>query len=185
MRYQGIIHVRAGTINDTNSDDLADTDEVEEFDDSVRVTSAGCTIKGTYVKTAPYPGFPTDMNPQMGVLMTVAEGESLIKEGVWDNRFKYVDELIRMGANIKSDSRSATFTGVKKLHGAPVTACDLRAGAAFIIAGLMADGVTEIDNIYHIQRGYEDIVGKLKRVGADIELKYFPDDTGMVNNTAG
>lgn len=155
---------------------------VEEYDDSVRVNTAGCELKGTYVKTAPYPGFPTDMNPQIGVLMTVAQGESIIREGVWDNRFKYVDELIRMGATIKSDSKSATFTGVKNLHGAPVTACDLRAGAAFIIAGLMAQGVTEIDNIYHIQRGYEDIVGKLKKVGADIELKYVPDDTNVMNN---
>ena len=155
---------------------------VEEYDDSVRVIGAGCSVKGTYVKTAPYPGFPTDMNPQMGVLMAVAEGESVIKEGVWDNRFKYVEELVRMGAEIKSDSRSAVFQGVKNLHGAPITACDLRAGAAFIIAGLMAEGVTEIDNIYHIQRGYEDIVGKLKKVGADIELRYVPDEANALNN---
>ncbi|MCR5353845.1 MAG: UDP-N-acetylglucosamine 1-carboxyvinyltransferase, partial [Clostridiales bacterium] len=144
--------------------------EVEEYDDSVRVRGEGMEIKGTYVKTAPYPGFPTDMNPQMGALMAIAGGQSMIREGVWDNRFKYVDELIRMGADIKSDSKSATFTGVKTLHGAPVSACDLRAGAALIIAGLSANGKTEIDNIYHIQRGYEDIVGKLKNVGADIEL---------------
>lgn len=155
---------------------------VEEFDDSVRVNTLGAEIKGTYVKTAPYPGFPTDMNPQIGVLMSVATGESIIREGVWDNRFKYVDELIRMGANIKSDSKSATFKGVKNLHGAPVTACDLRAGAAFIIAGLMAEGITEIDNIYHIQRGYENIVGKLKNVGADIELRYAPDEANALNN---
>lgn len=155
---------------------------VEEYDDSVRVIGTGCDIKGTYVKTAPYPGFPTDMNPQIGVLMSVAKGESIIREGVWDNRFKYVEELIRMGADIKSDSRSASFNGVEKLHGAPISACDLRAGAAFIIAGLMAEGVTEIDNIHHIQRGYEDIVGKLKRVGADIELKYVPDDMNVLNS---
>lgn len=154
---------------------------VEEYDDSVRVMAVGCEINGTYVKTAPYPGFPTDMNPQMGVLMTIAKGESLIREGVWDNRFRYVDELVRMGADIKSDSKSATFHGVEYLHGAPVTACDLRAGAAFIIAGLMARGVTEIDSIHHIQRGYEDIVGKLKKVGAMIELKYVPDDSGALN----
>lgn len=154
---------------------------VEEFDDSVRVDARGCKIKGTYVKTAPYPGFPTDMNPQMGVLMAVAEGDSTMREGVWDNRFKYVDELKRMGAQITSDSKSAVFKGVKYLHGAPVTACDLRAGAAFIIAGLMAHGVTEIDNIYHIQRGYEDIVGKLKRVGANIELRFVPDDNTLNN----
>ncbi len=157
---------------------------VEEMDDAVRVSAVGCSLKGTYVKTAPYPGFPTDMNPQIGVLMCVAEGTSSIREGVWDNRFRYVDELIRMGADIKSDSRSAEFTCVPSLHGAPVSACDLRAGAAFIIAGLMANGVTEIDNIYHIQRGYEDIVGKLKNVGADIELRYVPDEAAAVG-TAG
>ncbi|MBP5246090.1 MAG: UDP-N-acetylglucosamine 1-carboxyvinyltransferase [Clostridia bacterium] len=156
--------------------------EVEEYDDSVRVRGEGMEIKGTYVKTAPYPGFPTDMNPQMGALMAIAGGQSMIREGVWDNRFKYVDELIRMGADIKSDSKSATFTGVKTLHGAPVSACDLRAGAALIIAGLSANGKTEIDNIYHIQRGYEDIVGKLKNVGADIELKYVPDEASALNN---
>lgn len=155
---------------------------VEEFDDSVRVSGVGCTPKGTYVKTAPYPGFPTDMNPQIGVLMSVSEGESVIKEGVWDNRFRYIDELIRMGADVNSDSRSATFRGVKKLHGTPISACDLRAGAAFIIAGLMAEGITEIDNIYHIQRGYEDIVGKLKKVGANIELRYVPDENNSLNN---
>ncbi len=156
--------------------------EVEEYDDSVRVRGKGMQINGTYVKTAPYPGFPTDMNPQMGALMAIAEGQSMIREGVWDNRFKYVDELIRMGADIKSDSKSATFTGVKTLHGAPVSACDLRAGAALIIAGLSATGKTEIDNIHHIQRGYEDIVGKLKKVGADIELRYVPDDASALNS---
>lgn len=155
---------------------------VEEFDDAVRVSAVGCTLKGTYVKTAPYPGFPTDMNPQIGVLMSVASGESVIREGVWDNRFRYVEELIRMGADVKSDSQSAVFHGVEKLHGAPISACDLRAGAAFIIAGLMATGETEIDNIYHIQRGYEDIVGKLKKVGADIELRYVPDEFTTLNS---
>ena len=155
---------------------------VEEFDDSVKVSCNLSDLKGTYVKTAPYPGFPTDMNPQIGVLMSIAKGESMIKEGVWDNRFKYVDELIRMGANIKSEAQSAVFTGVSSLHGAPISACDLRAGAAFIIAGLAARGVTEIDNIHHIQRGYEDIVGKLKKVGADIELRYVPDDSNQLDN---
>ncbi len=152
---------------------------VEEFDDSVRVSSFGAKLVGTHVKTAPYPGFPTDMNPQMAVLMTIAEGESIIREGVWDNRFKYTDELIRMGAEINSTSQSAVINGVSHLHGAPVTACDLRAGAAFIIAGLAAHGVTEIDNIHHIQRGYENIVGKLAGVGADIELRYVPEDTSL------
>ncbi len=150
--------------------------EVQEFDDAVRVSYAG-QIHGTNVKTLPYPGFPTDMNPQMGVLMCLADTPSIIREGVWDNRFKYVDELVRMGAEIVvTDGKIANFSGGTGLYGAPVTACDLRAGAAFIIAGLCAEGVTEIDNIKHIQRGYDDIVGKLKGVGADIKLVTLPDD---------
>ena len=117
------------------------------------------------------------MNPQMGVLMCLASTPSIIREGVWDNRFKYVDELVRMGAEIKvTDGKAAHFSGGSSLLGAPITACDLRAGAAFIIAGLCAAGVTEIDNIRHIQRGYENIVGKLQGVGADIQLVSVPDD---------
>ena len=144
--------------------------EVEEFDDSVRVKYIG-EMTGVNVKTLPYPGFPTDMNPQMGVLMCIANGKSTMREGVWDNRFKYCDELYKMGAAIKvSDGKMAEFLGGASLKGASLTACDLRAGAAFIIAGLAAEGTTEIDNIKHIQRGYEDICGKLRGVGADIEL---------------
>ena len=144
--------------------------EVEEYDDAVRVKYIG-EVNGINVKTLPYPGFPTDMNPQMGVLMCIADGKSTMREGVWDNRFKYCDELYKMGAAIKvSDGKMAEFLGGASLKGAQITACDLRAGAAFIIAGLAADGVTEIDNIRHIQRGYEDICGKLRGVGADIEL---------------
>lgn len=144
--------------------------EVEEYDDAVRVRYVG-PFEGINVKTLPYPGFPTDMNPQMGVLMTLASTKSTMREGVWDNRFKYTDELCRMGAKIQvTDGKAADFDGNAKLCGAPVTACDLRAGAALIIAGLAATGVTEIDNIKYIQRGYEDIVGKLQGVGADIRL---------------
>lgn len=155
--------------------------EVEEYDTAVRVKYAG-QMSPTNIKTLPYPGFPTDMNPQMGILLCLAKGSSTLREGVWDNRFKYVDELIRMGAEIKvNDGKFAHFEGVEGLHGAPVTACDLRAGAALIIAGLAADGVTEIDNIRHIQRGYEDIVGKLRNVGADIELVTVPDDDDALN----
>jgi len=150
--------------------------EVEEYDTAVRVAYAG-ELTPTNIKTLPYPGFPTDMNPQMGILLCLAKGASTLREGVWDNRFKYVDELVRMGAEIKvNDGKFAHFEGVEGLHGAPVSACDLRAGAALIIAGLAAEGITEIDNIRHIQRGYEDIVGKLKAVGADIELVTVPDD---------
>ena len=144
--------------------------EVEEFDDAVRVKYVG-ELNGINVKTLPYPGFPTDMNPQMGVIMAMASSKSTMREGVWDNRFKYTDELCRMGAKIQvTDGKTADFEGGANLCGAPVTACDLRAGAAFIIAGLAATGVTEIDNIKHIQRGYENIVGKLQGVGADIRL---------------
>ncbi len=144
--------------------------EVEEYDDAVRVKYVG-ELNGINVKTLPYPGFPTDMNPQMGVLMCMAEGKSIMREGVWDNRFKYVDELYKMGAAVKvSDGKQAEFLGGAKLKGAAITACDLRAGAAFIIAGLAANGETVIDNIGHIQRGYEDIASKLRGVGADIEL---------------
>ncbi len=155
--------------------------EVEEFDTAVKVSYKG-EITGTNVKTLPYPGFPTDMNPQIGVLMCLANTSSTLREGVWDNRFKYVDELKRMGADISvTDGKTAHFEGGNTLLGAPVTACDLRAGAALIIAGLCADGVTEIENIRHIQRGYEDIVGKLKEVGADIKLVNFPDDTSALD----
>ena len=144
--------------------------EVEEYDDAVRVKYIG-EISGANVKTLPYPGFPTDMNPQMGVLMCLANGTSTMREGVWDNRFKYCDELYKMGAVIKvSDGKMAEFLGGANLKGANINACDLRAGAAFIIAGLAAEGVTEIGNIGHIQRGYEDICGKLRAVGADIQL---------------
>lgn len=150
--------------------------EVEEYDTSVRIKYVG-ELSPINVKTLPYPGFPTDMNPQIGVLLCLAKGTSTLREGVWDNRFKYVDELLSMGADIKvTDGKMATFEGVQSLHGAPVTACDLRAGAALIIAGLASNGVTEIDDIRHIQRGYENIVGKLKSVGADIELVNIPDD---------
>ena len=150
--------------------------EVEEYDNSIRVAYVD-ECNGTSVKTLPYPGFPTDMNPQIGVLMCMASTKSTIREGVWDNRFKYVDELSRMGADIKvTDGKMAEFSGGAKLLGAPVTACDLRAGAALIIAGLAATGTTEIDNIRHIQRGYENIVGKLAAVGADIKLVSLPDD---------
>ena len=147
-------------------------------DNLITVNAKDAEIKGTYVKTAPYPGFPTDMNPQIGVLMCIAEGTSSIRESVWDNRFRYTDELIRMGADIKCvDSRIAEFSGVGQLHGAPRRACDLRAGAAFIIAGLAATGETTIDRIYHIQRGYENIVEKLQGVGADIVLRVVPDNS--------
>lgn len=128
------------------------------------------------VKTLPYPGFPTDMQPQIAAVLCLAKGTSILTEGVWDNRYRYADEFRRMGANIQVDGKIAVIEGVKHLTGAPVCACDLRAGAAMIIAGLAAHGVTEVDQIYHIERGYEDIVPKLAKLGADIRLKPIPDE---------
>ncbi len=144
--------------------------KVTEYDDSVRVQSEG-RFKRINLKTMPHPGFPTDMQPQMAVLLSVAEGTSLVSEGVWDNRFKYIDQLMRMGADIQVDGTMAVFQGVKELMGAPVKADDLRAGAAMIIAGLIARGTTEIEDIIYIDRGYEDYVDKLRNVGADIYRK--------------
>lgn len=140
---------------------------IEEYDDCVRVCSMG-TLKRANVKTMPYPGFPTDMQPQILTLLTAAEGTSIVTENVWDNRFKYVEELQRMGATISVEGRNAVIEGGNRLTGAPVSSTDLRAGAAMVIAGLMADGVTEVRNIKYIDRGYEDFESKLKALGAQI-----------------
>ena len=141
---------------------------VEEFDDAVRVISEG-KLQHTQVTTLPYPGFPTDMQPQMAVLLGIAEGTSTVTESIFENRFKYVDELTRMGADIKVESNIAIINGVKRYSGAGVSAPDLRAGAALIIAGLAADGITVIDDIYYIERGYETVDLKLRGLGAQIE----------------
>ena len=146
---------------------------VEEFDDAVRISVDGPLVK-TSIKTMPHPGFPTDMQPQISTLLCLAEGTSIVTEGIFDNRFRYVDELRRMGANISVDGKVAVIEGVGSLMGAPVTAPDLRAGAALVIAGLAAKGVTEIEDIYHIERGYECFEEKLRKLGADIEKKSFP-----------
>lgn len=148
---------------------------VEQFDDSVRVWVDGPLVKAS-VKTTPHPGFPTDMQPQIATLLTLAEGTSIVTEGVWEQRFRYVDELRRMGADISVDGKVAVIEGTSKLMGAPVKACDLRAGAALIIAGLAASGVTEIEDIFHIERGYDCMEEKLRALGADIEKKSFPDE---------
>ena len=142
--------------------------KVEEFDDAVRVISDG-RLNHTQVTTLPYPGFPTDMQPQMAVLLGIAEGTSTVTESIFENRFKYVDELTRMGATIKVESNIAIITGVKKYSGARVNAPDLRAGAALVIAGLVADGITVVDDIYYIERGYEEFEKKLSGIGAKIE----------------
>ena len=141
---------------------------VEEFDDAVRVAIDG-RPKHCKVKTMPHPGFPTDMQPQISTVLALSQGTSIVSEGVWDNRFKYVDQLTIMGANIQVDGKTAVITGVEKLTPAPVKAVDLRAGAAMIIAGLAADGVTEIEEIYHIDRGYENVVEKFTSLGANIK----------------
>lgn len=142
--------------------------EVEEFDDVVRVVSKG-RLKHTQVKTLPYPGFPTDMQPQMGVTLALCSGTSTITESIFENRFKYLDELARMGANIKVEGNSATIEGVEKFSGARVSAPDLRAGAALCIAGLAAEGITIVDDIVYIQRGYERFEEKLRSLGGVIE----------------
>lgn len=142
---------------------------VEEFDDSVRVSCAPeQKLRKINVKTLPYPGFPTDMQPQIAALLSVTSGTSIISENVWDCRFQYIDELKRMGANIKVDGKVAVVEGVENLSGAPVKATDLRAGAGMVIAGLIAHGVTEIYDLHHIDRGYENMEGKLMSIGADI-----------------
>ena len=142
--------------------------EVEEFDDAVRVVSSK-PLRHTQVTTLAYPGFPTDMQPQMAVVLGIAQGTSTVTESIFENRFKYVDELTRMGADIKVESNIAIINGVKNYTGARVSAPDLRAGAALVIAGLSAEGITTVDDIYFIERGYEDFDKKLQSLGAQIE----------------
>ena len=140
---------------------------VIEYDDAVRVSASG-VLNTTQVKTLPYPGFPTDMQPQMTVLLGTASGTSIVTESIFDNRFKYVDELARMGGCIKVEGNTAIITGVEKYSGATITAPDLRAGAALVIAGLVAEGETIIDDIKYVERGYEDFEKKLQGLGANM-----------------
>ena len=153
---------------------------VEEYDDAVRVSldkrPGKCTIK-----TMPHPGFPTDMQPQMAVLLTLAEGTSIISESIWSNRFRYAEQLNRMGAEIKADGQLAVIQGVEQLKGAPVKADDLRAGAAMLIAGCAASGTTEIEDILHIDRGYEEVVEKFRGIGADIKRVFCPEPNSLTN----
>lgn len=141
--------------------------EVEEYEDSIRVR-AGRRVKAVNVKTIPYPGFPTDLQQPMCVLLSLAEGTGVITESVWEGRFKHLDELKKMGANVKAEGRVAIIDGVEALSGAPVYATDLRAGAAMVVAGLAAEGETEIGNLCHIDRGYERLEEKLRKLGAEI-----------------
>ena len=142
--------------------------EIEESDDAVRVV-ASKPLGHTHVKTLPYPGFPTDMQPQIAVALGLSDGTSIVTESIFENRFKYVDELTRMGANIKVESNTAIIDGVSKYTGASITAPDLRAGAALVLAGLAAEGITTVDDIRYIERGYEDFDQKLRSLGALIE----------------
>ncbi|MCL5072529.1 MAG: UDP-N-acetylglucosamine 1-carboxyvinyltransferase [Actinobacteria bacterium] len=139
-------------------------------DNTIVVKRSANTLNPVYISTLPYPGFPTDLQPVIAVLLSVIPGISIITENVFENRFMYVDELNRMGANIKIDGHHAVIKGVNNLSGAPVKAFDLRAGAAMVLAGLAADGITEVSDIHHIQRGYENFESKLKGLGADISL---------------
>ena len=148
---------------------------VQEYEDSVLVKGAS-VLRRVNIKTLPYPGFPTDMQPPMGALMCVANGTSVITEGVYDNRYKYTNELRKMGAEIQVDGRVAVIEGGRRLTGAPVHACDLRAGAAMVIAGMCASGTTVVEDVRFIERGYENFVGKLKALGADIECVVEPDE---------
>ncbi|MBQ9991524.1 MAG: UDP-N-acetylglucosamine 1-carboxyvinyltransferase, partial [Lachnospiraceae bacterium] len=142
--------------------------EVEESDDAVRVV-ASKPLNHTHVKTLPYPGFPTDMQPQMAVALGLSQGTSIVTESIFENRFRYVDELTRMGANIKVEGNTAIINGVGRYTGASLTAPDLRAGAALVLAGLAAEGFTMVDEIQYVQRGYEDFELKLQSLGAQIE----------------
>ena len=149
--------------------------EVRAYDDYITVKSDG-KLKPTNIQTLPYPGFPTDMHPQFSTLLAIANGDSTVYETIWKNRFKYVKELEKMGANITVNEPFAAFHGVEKLHGATVRSVDLRAGAAIVIAGLVAEGTTEVIDIFTIERGYLDIVGKLKELGADISKVYIDEN---------
>ena len=154
-----------------------------EGEDSVVVKSSG-KLRRVNVKTMPYPGFPTDMQPQVATALCLASGTSVITEGIYDNRFKYTNELRKMGAQIQVDGRTAVIEGVERLTGAPVAACDLRAGAAMVIAGLCAEGTTYVEDIHYIERGYENFVGKLRSLGADIALVSEPDEPGSVKSAS-
>ena len=146
-----------------------------ELEDSVVVQRLH-PLRKTHLKTMPYPGFPTDMQPQISTILCLAEGTSTITEGVWDNRFRYVDELAKMGSSIRVIGRTAIIEGVPFLTGAPIKAGDLRAGAALVIAGLCARGETELEGVNYIERGYEKMIGKLSSLGADIQIRYIPED---------
>ena len=151
---------------------------VEEFDDAVRVI-AKTRLGHTHVKTLPYPGFPTDMQPQITTLLALSEGTSIVTESVFENRFKFVDELAKMGATIKVEGNTAIIDGVGAMTGAGLSAPDLRAGAALVLAGLVAEGYTTVNQIEYIERGYEDFDQKMQALGADIEKIPVEDEKAL------
>ena len=157
---------------------------IVDLEDSVIVQRTDPLLK-THIKTMPYPGFPTDMQPQMSTLLCLADGISTVTEGVWDNRFRYVDELAKMGCSIRVSGRTAIIEGVPYLTGATIKAGDLRAGAALVIAGLCARGETVLEGVSYIERGYEKMVQKLSRLGADIKTIYAPDEPAFEEQDAG
>ncbi len=152
---------------------------IEEYEEAILVRGPE-KLRRINLKTMPYPGFPTDMQPQFGVLLCQADGTSVITEGIYDNRFKYVNELRKMGAEIQVDGRVCVIDGGHRLSGAPVHACDLRAGAAMVIAGMVASGTTVIDDVNYIERGYERFVEKLNALGADITVRYDEEDADSI-----
>ena len=157
---------------------------VEEEDDSL-IVRRNAPLQRTNIKTMPYPGFPTDMQPQIAAALCLAEGTSILTEGVWDSRYRYTEEFLRLGAHIQVDGRVAIIEGVEKLTAARMVACDLRAGAAMIIAALAAEGTSEIVNIHYVERGYEDIIGKLSNLGAEICVVEEPDPEERSVSAAG
>jgi len=157
---------------------------VVDLEDSV-IVQRDSPLYRTHIKTMPYPGFPTDMQPQISSVLCLANGTSTITEGVWDNRFKYVDELVKMGSSIRVDGRTAVIEGVPYLTGAPIKASDLRAGAALVIAGLSARGRTVIEGVNYIERGYEKMIEKLTGIGADIKIVYETDEPRIERMGAG
>lgn len=157
---------------------------VDELDDSLIVSRSTPLVRAN-VKTMPYPGFPTDMQPQISTVLALAQGTSMVTESVWSNRFRYVDELKRMGAQIQVDGKVAVIEGIDHFVAAPIQACDLRAGAALVIAALAAQGITEVSCVQYIERGYEDLVGKLRSVGADIRVEEIPGDDAELESHIG
>ena len=158
--------------------------EIQEIDDSLLVSRDGSLVRSN-IKAIPYPGFPTDMQPQMAAVLCLAQGTSIITDSVWSSRFRYTDEFKRMGAQIQVDGNLAIIEGVERLTGAQLEACDLRAGAAMLIAALAAHGISEITNVQYIERGYEDVIGKLRSIGGRIKSVEVPEEEPVAVSSAG